>query len=116
MIGKIVITLFIFFGMQAMHLQRMNGAIVSEDDLEMMEPPQYINGSYNVGLYEQLAVRFTTRESKHIWLYSQILALPSYGEHVGWATRSLIGESEKKFAIDFKAMAIRKFKDQNAGK
>ncbi len=115
MIGKMILLMLLYSGMQGMHRARMNGVIVAADDIEM-ESPQYINGSYNVGLYEQLAVRFTICETKHIWICSQIIELPSYGEHVGWATRSPIGESEKKFAIDFKAMIIRKFKDQNAGK
>lgn len=116
MIGKIILLMLLCSAIQGMHLTRMNGAVVSEDDFEMMEPPQFINGSYNVGLNEQLAVRFTTRENKHIWLYSQIIILPSSGFHVGLATRSPIGENHKNFAIDFKSMAIRKFKDQNAGK
>lgn len=116
MIGKIILLILFCSGMQGMHLTRMNGAVVSDDDLESMEPPQFINGSYNVSLNEQLAVRFTTRENKHIWLYSQMIILPSPGFHVGLASRSPIGENHKNFAIDFKSMAIRKFKDQNAGK
>ncbi len=102
--------------MQLMQNVRLNGNFVSDEDADNMEPVQCVNGEYNVSLNEQLAARFTLRDGKHAWLYVQMVMLPPKDVHVGLASRGLLNHCYHNFAIDFKKMAVRKFKDKTAGK
>ncbi len=118
MINKFFIAIFLVSSMYAMQNSnvRLNGNFVSEDDVEIMEPVQCIDGEYNVSLNEQLAARFTLRDGKHAWLYIQMLMLPTKNAHVGLASRGLPNDNYHNFAIDFKKTAVRKFKDKTASK
>lgn len=117
MVGKIIIMLLTVMSLEGMHHFRLNGNFVSDEDMECLTPVQYRNGAYNVCEKEQLAVRFTSYESKHIWLYVQMISLPTpANEYVGFATRGQPHEFYRNFALDFKSAIIRKFKDEKASK